>query len=373
MSISQSLTVKKIDYSHFKNMHAEWSDLLQRSDADKLFLSWIWQYTWWEVFANSQNCELFLLAVYDKTETLLGLAPLYIQVENSYGLKIRRVQFLGNMWRHLDNIRSEYIDFIVDKSAYAEILNALLNAIFEYKNWDEFVITNHWLNTESTNNIKNVFKNRKCILRISENGQTYKIDTSGNFNDYLKSLSPKSRAKIYNQRNKLKSHGNILREKATKDTLYKYFDVLNKFHCERWGKDVFEGKRLEFHKKIAMYALDNKILDFEILSVDNKPISILYDFSVCNKKYGYQLGFDDKFDKRISVNQLHFGYSIESAFDDDVIEYDFLRGVGRNNAVYKSSITQPYKKTATLQVIRKPLLKILYRAYDMYKYPEKIK
>lgn len=370
MNSSKSLSVKMIDYSQFKNMHTEWSDLLNRSMADNLFMSWAWHYCWWETFGKNQGLELLIVAVYDNNQLLLGLAPLYIQNENRYGIKIRRLQFLGNMWRHTDNIRSEYIDFIIDKSKDSQILDILLNTICKNIKWDEFVITNYWLKSDSINIIKKTIGKHKYLLRITEKGRTHKIDTNGSFEEYLSSLSAKSRAKLYNQRNKLLSHGNIKREKATETTINEYFDLLNMFHRKRWDKNVFEGKRLEFHKKLARYAIKEKLLDFEKLIVDDTPISILYDFNVGNKKYGYQLGFNEKYDKRISVSQLHFGYSIESAFKNNLSEYDFLRGFGKSKTAYKNSITVPYKETATLQIIRTKPLKILYRLYDKIKNPD---
>jgi predicted N-acyltransferase len=368
----QKFTVKILNTDKLSVMENEWSDLLKRSTADRLFMSWLWLYTWWEIFSIEKQHKLYLIAVYDKSDILMGLAPLYQQKLKTYGVSTTRLQFLGNMWRNPDNIRSEYIDFIIDKDVYSQVLNILLEAICDIKEWDEFVITNHWLKSPTFFEVKEIFFRNNYYLRTLEQGCTHYIDTTGEFKDYLSNLGAKSRSKIYNQRKKLNEHGLVKREKASTKTIKNYFDVLNAFHRNRWGKDVFKNDRLRFHNKLAMRALDKDMLDFDMLTVDGKPISLLYDFIVDNRKYGYQLGLDQDFDKRISVGQLHFGYSIESAFKNNIIIYDFLRGMGKSKQGYKDNITMPYKETVTLQAIRGVPRKYLYKIYDMYKYDIKI-
>lgn len=360
------IIVKRISVQDFDNIEHLWSKLLTNSEANPLFMSWLWLHTWWKVFSPGNNFELLMLLAYTEDNILIGIAPLYIQNLNTFYGSFKRIQFLGNSWRGTDNIRSEYIDFICYKGKENEVVHAIIKYLHALRGWDELVICNHWLDSNTTTPILKEFKKRRYFHRIIEGGHTYSINIEGDFKEYLQQLSSKSRLKLYNQRKKLESHGKVELKRASEQEIDLFFDILNNFHNNRWNKPIFSGNRLEFHKLIAKYAAQRGQLDFELLCVDGKPISILYDFIVNNVKYGNQLGFDQDYDKRISVNQLHFGYTLENAFQIKKIrKYDFLRGTGRSGQAYKTSITKPNKYTATIQAVRNPLRKTLYRIYLM--------
>lgn len=360
------ISIKRISEHEFNNIESTWSILLTNSQANPLFMSWLWLHTWWKVFSIDTNYELLLLMAYEEDNSLIGIAPLYIENLNSFYGHVRRIQFLGNCWRNADNIRSEYIDFICYSGKESEVLHAIMKYLHELKAWDELVICNHWMDAKTTPLIINELENNGYFHRIIEGGDTYAINIEGDFKNFLHQLSSKSRLKLYNQRKKLEYHGNVESKKATEQDIDQYFDILNDFHKKRWNKSVFSGNRLKFHKLIAKSAAQREQLDFDLLCVDGQPISILYDFVVNDVKYGNQLGFDQDYDKRISINQLHFGYALENAFQAKKIKkYDFLRGTGRSGQAYKTNITKPNKHTATIQAVRNPVRKILYRIYLM--------
>jgi predicted N-acyltransferase len=359
-----SIIIKRISESEFNNIESAWTKLLANSQANPLFMSWLWLHTWWKVFSKDNNYELLLLIAYTDDNNLIGIAPLYIENLSTFYGHVGRIQFLGNCWRSTDNIRSEYIDFICSKGKENEVLHAIMKYLHNLKGWDELVICNHWMDANTTPSIIKELKRNGYFHRIIEGGDTYAINIEGDFKNYLTQLSSKSRLKLYNQRRKLENHGKVECKKATEQDIDKYFDILNDFHKKRWNKSVFSGKRLEFHKLIAKSAAKKEQLDFDLLCVDGQPISILYDFVVNDVKYGNQLGFDQDYDKRISVNQLHFGYALENAFQAmNIKKYDFLRGTGRSGQAYKTNITKPNKHTATIHAVRNPVRKFLYRIY----------
>ena len=59
----------------FSASRADWQELLVRSDADPLFMSWDWQWRWWKHVGRRMGSELVLIAVLDGNSRLRALAP----------------------------------------------------------------------------------------------------------------------------------------------------------------------------------------------------------------------------------------------------------------------------------------------------------
>jgi len=203
------------------------------------------------------------------------------------------------------------------------------------------------------------------IVRRHEKGFSYRVELQGDFHDFLGRLNGKARRQIYNQRKQLAERGKVcLRKVTAADDIEAAFDTLNDFHKRRWGRPVFAELRKAFHVGIARDWLKRDVLEFTILCIDDHPISALYDLVAGNVKYGIQMGFDSRFDKRLSPAKLHIGYSLESAYDRGFATFDLLRGTGRDGADYKTRFAQRFRGTETVQIIRSSMWKLMYRIYD---------
>jgi len=360
-----SLSCEELDCDAFDRLEVEWGQLLSNSCADPLVMSWAWMRTWWRVFGeSSDDRELRLLCVRDSAGALVGIAPLYLQDFTQFGSRCSRLQFLAGCWRDSDNIRCEYVDFIVHAGFEHQVVGALLDYVLHEWRWDEFVICNHWVKSESYRSLREFCRANGYLFRQHEKGYSHRLQLVGTFADYLSGLSGRTRSQIFNQRKRLEAHGDVSIRQATSTDLDGVFDLLNRFHELRWGKRVFEGNRKEFHRRISRLLLQKGELEFTLLCVQGKPVSALYDFVIGSVKYGYQTGFDRDFDKRLSISKLHMGYSIESAFEKGLQAFDFLRGGGQRAGNYKDNLAQPYRETATLQIVRSQKRKLLYQLYE---------
>jgi CelD/BcsL family acetyltransferase involved in cellulose biosynthesis len=358
-----NITVRHWTDEVFRSSEREWKQLLEESAADRLFLSWDWLTAWWTTFGGGPEFELFLLGAYDETGRLVGAAPLYIHRTKLRALlPLRRLQFMGNCWRANDHVRSEYVDFVIRTGMEEIVTRRFLEHVADSGNWDEFVVSNVRCDSPLYRSAGEFAAMRNYYLRTLEQGDSEAILLKGDLAGYLAALSPKTRGKLYNQRKRLEAHGKVELVSAEAGNLDEHFRTLNAFHKRRWGKDVFAGKRLEFHRAIAQRMLERNCLNFLVLKVSGRPVSALYDFRVDGTEYGYQLGFDGEFDKSLSPSFLHIGYVIEQAFASGLRAYDMLRGGGKST-MYKEHITEPYRRLATLQMVRSRLLRWFYRSY----------
>jgi hypothetical protein len=360
------ITISQWDENKFSNSQDEWNELLANSNVDQLFLSWEWQYTWWQVFAIPSQMQLCLLVATDDENNLVGIASLYLStVTAAKFLKVRRLQFIGNCWRTRDTMRTELLDFITLKSRSTEITRSLFEYLRNSKEWDEFIIAGLREDSETYHILSHESALPGCYLRRAESYPSYYLSTKGNFADYLNSLGKNTRLRLFNRRKILESLGRTIFS-VDHENIDNNFELLNKLHLMRWGYPAFSKQRLEFNKKVATLLSARNGLCFSKLSVNNSPISIQYNYEISNHVYNIQGGFDDTIHHKLAPGYLHFGYVIERAFNNETTCYDFLAGEGKNTP-YKENLTEKKLDIVDMQVIRNKLLKILYTAYELVK------
>src|ERR1700691_1861542 len=65
----------------------DWERLLADSPDASMFSTWEWLSAWWRAFGDGQ--QLLVLAFYDSTYRLVGLAPLAVGTKRLAGLRLR--------------------------------------------------------------------------------------------------------------------------------------------------------------------------------------------------------------------------------------------------------------------------------------------
>ena len=355
----------------FRDIKQEWTELLQVSEANQLFLSWEWQYTWWETWAAVLDLKLMLLKAYD-SDILVGIAPLYIDnLRLRSGIKVSRIQFIGNAWRRQGTVRTEYLGFIAFKGQSSEVCAAFVEYLLNKKDWDEFVICDLQKNTDTYKQIKKQQKNGRWFIDVAEQDQGMNIDVLGKFEGYVKGLGRNTRLKLFNHRKYLNSLGNIKHVSATNEDVGHYLSILNAFHQKRWGKDCFARQSLAFHKTLLNRLNRQQDYSLDCIYSDDKAISILYNLRIGHVVYNIQSGFDENFDKKLSLGTLHMGCAIESAFNDrSVINFDMLVGKGKSE-FYKSKYKGRVVDVVTLRVTTSQTLKLWYIVNHIV--PDKLK
>lgn len=364
-----TITIRQWNENQFKTSNHEWTTLLNSSDADKLFLSWEWQYTWWDVFAKTNKLKLTLLAAYNEDNTLIGIAPLYVNhLKTKKIINTIQLQFIGNICRGKETMRTEYIDFITTQKDSTSIKHTFLKYIRDNIKWDEFYFTELKKESSSYSFLvkENIFP--KVYTRISDEYKSYYLDTSLKFDNYISQRGKNTRLRIYNRRKILSAKGNVTLTNADANEIDKCFILLNTLHKKRWGKDVFTDKRLVFNTKVAIEMAKRNAVKFSVLFLDESPVSIQFNYNVNLHEYNIQAGFIENFDKKLALGYLHFGYAIESAFNDETLIYDFLAGEGKNTP-YKERLTDTYHDIVQLQIIKKKSLKFLYLLKDFITKP----
>jgi len=337
----------------------EWRRLLDESGADPLFMSWDWQWRWWRHHAGFLGAQLCLLAAYLPDGRLVGIAPLYRRrAPHRYGLQAPRLEFIGLAFRDSRPVFSEYLDLIVATSCERQVLAAFARALRTDGRWSDLVFANTRTHSMAALLVKEHLA-RDCYVRRLDILEAHATRLPARFENYIKALKSGTRRKLWNQRGRLQSPHVTL---ATETDIGDFLDQIDNFHRVRWGGAHYLGARRRFHLDFAAEMARRNALRMSILSVDGEPISVMYNLHLRNTEYNMQSGFSAAA-ADLSPGYLHFGYCVEDACTRGVTSFDFLAGSGRNRQ-YKQDFLTSQMGLLTLQVVRGPALRALYRVYD---------
>lgn len=326
----------------FRDLRAAWNDLLTRSTADCVFLTWEWLFTWWKHFGAGR--ELAILVVRDGTE-LVALTPLALRRTRIAGVPLPSLEFLGD-----GLVGSDYLDVIAREDRRDEALRTLAAYLDD---------------AGMRLDLSQVGRGRANAVTIaadlSHRGwRTVETPTSvspfirlagHSWVSYLATLGPRHRA---NLRRRLRQAG------AKFEVTFDYaqsseerrtaLQTLVRLHLARWReRGVSEAfgtpALLAFHDEVTELARQRGWLRLYVLSLDRVPVAGLYGFRYGRVFSFYQSGFDPAF-ARWSVGLMTMALAIRRALEEGAEEYDFLHG----DEAYKFLWTHELRELSRLEL-----------------------
>jgi len=375
MTLKKEDILRKIDQSDFAvqsvtidalfGIADEWQELLSRSAVDPLFMSPAWLSSWWDSWGKKRdNVEAIILLVRDASDRLVGIAPLYSSLDRTRGFKkVRRIQFIGSNFRKSGVTRTEYIDFILDPKCRDHCLKLLLDYLFDQFQFDEFVIADVRHSSLTNRAIDQFARDRSLYVRRVDHDTGTRLLLEGDFQSYLSKLGKNTRLRLFNRRKILTSLGRIEIIKYESSDIVQGFDNLNRLFEKRWGHPIFSDSQLDFQTMLVDRLQPHARPQMTGIILDGNCISVLFNIRAYNVEYNFLSGFQADLHPKLSLGMLHFGYAIEQAYVDDIREFDFLLGPGKKSN-YKSHFGGQTIQAHTVQIVRNPVLRVMYQIHD---------
>jgi len=364
-----ALTVRRWSLKEWLESEAAWDRLLQRSDADPLFMSWQWLTHWWRYYGEALDLAPEILSFY-RGEDLVGIAPLYRRELTRAGIvRTYSVQAMGVAWRDPYPLISEYQDVIALPEDLHAVREECVRLLLAQPTWTEFVIGC----TAASAEWREAFSQRASsdghYARELDRSMSYQADLAEGFGSYLKVLGQSTRRSLWGLRRRLaQEHGEVRCELLAPEQIDDGFRDLNRLHQLRWDKPAFGGERLEYHKRFAAELAARGELAITRLRVAGNVVSVLYDIRKGWRQYNLKLGFDPAFTPRLSLGLIHFGYAMEVAVERGVTLYDFLAGPGQRYD-FKRNLGQTQRELSCVQIVRGWWLPPIYRWRDRLRRP----
>ena len=308
----------------FEKLRNEWSELLEASDSNCLFLTWEWLHTWWQHL--SEGRRLFILTVRDGGQ-LVGIAPLALRARRLIRfLPFSALELLGT-----GSVGSDYLDVIVRRGVEERTVRTLAEYLAARKRMLDLSQFNKGSVAIAPALARRLrergWKSREALFQICPF-----IDLSEHsWASYLATLDWEHRHNFKRRLRQITKQfavgfDSVVSEAQRREAL----DALLNLHDMRWrergGSNAFHTPGLRaFHEEMSRLALQRGWLRLFLLRLDGQPTGSLYGFLYDRRFYFYQQGFDPRYEK-YSIGLLMTGLTIQRAIEERAKEYDFLRG-----------------------------------------------
>jgi CelD/BcsL family acetyltransferase involved in cellulose biosynthesis len=313
-----------------------WETLQQQSGTTTIFMTWEWVTTWWSVFG--ERGKLWLIQARDENQRLVGLAPL-IRVKRGNAVWYwHQLEFIGT------STACDHLDFIVEKGCESAIIPLFLKTIKAHRSqWGLLRLAS----------LPPASPNLEFLEAARIGWQKQDIFTCPvvtipeDWDTFFMALSKGKRKEQRRYRRQLEeAFGDRWKWELVDDPseMDDVLDEMIRLHQIKWEElgeagGFADSKVVELHHKFAQRGLERGWLCLYRLKIEEETAAILYSYQYQKRAYDFASGFDYKFSD-YSPGQMLTEIAIHQAMDNDVKEYDFLRG----NEPYKFRwVAEPYE------------------------------
>lgn len=316
------------DFDSFLKLESTWNELLERSGTSFPFVTHEWMRTWIECFGAEQRLHMLLV----KTgRTVVGIAPLMLSQGWMYGLPIRRLQSVHNVY-------TERFDFIINgppEEIYPAIWNHLLT---QGPRWDVLELRQLPTESETLAHLTRLAAADRLATEKWYSCESPYLQMEGSWESYRRTLSKKHRANLSNRLGRLGKTGEIDVEviEGAGQAAAALADgwILE---AAAWKGDA--GTAIEclprvraFYEAFAIRAAHRGWLRLYFLTVDGRRIAFCYGLCFQNRMFKLKSGYDPRY-ASCSPSMVLSSLIIKEAFQEGRAQVEFL---GSNDGWKKS-------------------------------------
>jgi CelD/BcsL family acetyltransferase involved in cellulose biosynthesis len=307
----------------FTTLQPEWNTFLKQSPSDTLFLTWEFQKTWWDHFGD--GCELRLLTARDEAGRLAGIAPLYLERDES-GRELLRL--IGGVEV------ADYLDFITPADENGELLAAFVDALNAMPDWQMLDLRNIPAASRTRAQLAALAAPRGLTHREQVEEVCPIIRLGDTFDAYLESLDKKQRHEIRRKVRKAYAEAEIKwyvvdAERPLEDAVETFVDLHQR---SKLNKDEFmTPQMMAFFRDLARRTFDAGWLELAFIEVNGRPAATYFDFAYNSATLCYNSGYDPQAYAALSPGIVLLAHLIEHAVTERRACFDFLQG----NETYK--------------------------------------
>jgi CelD/BcsL family acetyltransferase involved in cellulose biosynthesis len=299
------------------------------------FRRWEWLESWWRNYGQNQgrprrHFELFVLAVVDENQTLLGIAPWYLERTASQG---RLLRFLGS-----GEICSEYLSLMCRRgeeetvaAAIADWLTTHAIDVHDTDRWDVLKLASVETDDLAVGRLLSHLSQRGNAVYVQPGMNCWRLALPTGWAEYLTQQSKSHRKQLRRMdRDYFRSGRATMHWVHEPQQLDAAFAVLVDLHQRRWRSRGEYGcfsfpRFLSFHREVAPRLLAAGSLLMSWLELDGRPVAAEYHLAGPGMVYAYQSGIEPNA-LRQQPGRLSNLATIRRAIERGDQAMDFLRG-----------------------------------------------
>lgn len=346
--------VEVADDAGLHDLKPAWETLLQSFPTATIFQTWEWAAAWWSSYGKP--AELRILAAFDDSGVLRGLAPLRSEFVRKYGQTVPALSFLGD-----GSNDSDYLDFIVAPGYEAPVMQTFTNHLAGDLRRGSVLRLNEIPNGSSILTLLDAISAPGEFIRQDTDGPCGAVALPRDWEDYLAMLRPRFRSKIRSTLRNLESRAEVrFGICQTPEQLDALLPVLFDLHTRRWATEGKLGvfgwdQKRKFYFMISHMLLERGWLRFTWLQWNDRILACQYGFEYRSVYFQLQEGYEPEAEHWNPGIGLR-AWSIRKFIQDGLREYDFLGGMGRHKSDWGAAL----KHSKRIRLARPTIRNLLF-------------
>ncbi len=303
---------------------AYWAAAWNRLSGDVPFRSYEWASCWWRHYAPAHG-ELFVLAVQDDRQKLVGLAPWYRSRSAGWG---QTLQLLGS-----GEVCSDYLSLICREQDARGVSAALAEYLTgkARRRWHVLDMPAIDAADAALGHLREQLALRGHAVDCRNEARCWRLALPATWSEFLAGYSKSRRDRIrYLLRRHVESGKVKLLRAVDGESLERAFGIFVELHQKRRAMlgqpGCFASARFEaFHREVARQFLDSGRLRLVWLEFEGRPLAVEYGFVGAGTVYYYQGGFEPEL-ADFCPGTLMQAVSLQAAIAEGHRQFDFLRG-----------------------------------------------
>jgi CelD/BcsL family acetyltransferase involved in cellulose biosynthesis len=321
----------------FLALRSGWNDLLSRSRADTVFLTWEWLTAWWTAYAQPLD-ELRILVVTTADERLVALFPFYCTHVDTFPFgRLHILKLIGD-----GSGDSDYLDAIIESGYEEQALEEVWRCLSsrQHGSWDVVQLSRVPRGSRVVQWFTSRCREDRLLYRTEIiPGAMASLPSS--WNEYLNQLRPRFRTKVRSTLRRLEGHYGVqLYSVCTEETLNDRLDTFFDLHAKRWRTRGLNGVFIDidkrrFYRLFASEFLKQDWLAFDFLALNGRTVAC----QMCLRYKGTEFSLQEAFDPEFGRDSAGIGLRamvLKNAIEKGICSYDFLVGIGRHKTQWSA-------------------------------------
>ena len=322
-----------------------WNSLLPQTRGATFFHSLDWLEAYWRHFGQRQRLRVLIVSAGGKP---VGILPLVVQREQTRIGPMRVLTYPLHDWGTFYGP--------IGPNATATLLGGLRHLRSSRRDWD--LLDLRWVDNDGCDHGRTQHAMRMAGFRPHEQvwGQSTVIDMSGTWEQYWMTRRKKWRHNVSRCLRRLSEEGEVTHVRyrpegaaaGDGDPRWDLYHACEKLACQSWQATSSDGTTLchnsirPFLRDVHATAARTGSLDLNMLLLDGRPISFVYNYHYRGQMYGLRMGYDPAM-ARLGPGSVLQRLVLEDSFRRGDRLYDL--GVGSMDCKrhWQSSVASSYR------------------------------
>lgn len=353
------------DVAEWDALRAKWQALHAQTPGASTALDFVWLREWWRVYGAIYGDGGLRIVTIWQNGVLVAALPLYLGQARRGPVWVRELRFLSSGEDEYEESCADYLGVLLRPGLRDAVMPTLAAAVSAI-GWEHLTLPDMDARSPLLGETFQPSGVPTGHRRVVPRGVCPVASLRQGFDAYLSGLSANSRAQARSRMRKCVGAGGSF-EIADAATAAAIFDELVALHQQRWRRQGLPGcfgapRFVAFHRSLVRAWVPEGRAVLGRLSLEGRPLAVIYGFITDGKFDMYQLGVDVESESVISSPGIVANLLLMQALSErGVTAYDFLRGSSR----YKASLSDSEQALASLYLSRPCVRDALFTGFDL--------